>query len=91
MMSSSSCHTMDRNNQRAQKDEKCGIGYYSNDFRFAVDKMFNATYWPYIQKEETYKCIRRFFADSYDSLILEQARSLGFAVLSLASLGLLAF
>lgn len=71
MMSASMCHTMDRTNMRAQKDQKCGIGYHSNDFRFAIDKMFNVTYWPYIQKEETFKCIRRFFSDSYDSLILE--------------------
>lgn len=71
---------------RAQKDQKCGIGAYSNDFRFAVDKMFNVTYWPYIQKEETFKCIRRFFSDSYDSLILEQAKQLTLTVVSLIAL-----
>lgn len=81
---------MDRENMRAQKDKKCGIGSYSNDFRFAVDKMFNVTYWPYIQKEQTFKCIRRFFADSYDSLILEQAHSLGVTILSMATLTMLA-
>lgn len=35
--------------------------------------MFNITYWPYIQNERKYMCIRRFFADSYDSLILDNA------------------
>lgn len=91
MMSGSSCHTMDRYNTRAQKDQKCGIGSYSNDFRFAVDKMFNVTYWPYIQKEETFKCIRRFFSDSYDSLILTNALTLRAAAMTAAaSIALLA-
>lgn len=68
----SNCHTRDRFNLRAQKDS-CGIGVKSDQFRFAVDKNFNVTYWPYIQTEYTYKCIRRFFSDSYDILILSGA------------------
>ena len=43
----SSCHTRDRFNLRAQKDD-CGIGIKSDHFRFAVDKTYNVTYWPYI-------------------------------------------
>lgn len=43
----SNCHTRDRWNLRAQKDS-CGIGIKSDQFRFAVDKTFNVTYWPYI-------------------------------------------
>jgi hypothetical protein len=70
MMEASKCHTNDRFNMRAQKDEACGIGTSQDQFRFAVDKMFNLTYWPYIQNDEKYMCIRRFFSDSYDSLIL---------------------
>ena len=45
--SESNCHTRDRFNLRAQKDS-CGIGIKSDQFRFAVDKTFNVTYWPYI-------------------------------------------
>ena len=48
MMGRSECHTMDRFNLRAQKDKKCGIGYYSDEFRMTIDQKFNMTYWPYI-------------------------------------------
>lgn len=72
---------MDRFNLRAQKDDACGIGTKNDEWRFAVDQIFNTTYWPYIQSNknstvdsERYYCIRKFFADSYDSLILESAR-----------------
>lgn len=89
---------MDRHNMRAQKDNACGIGTKNDEWRFAVDQIFNITYWPYIQvknttleekkflakpenkdkkefpKDQRYLCIRKFFADSYDSLILEGAR-----------------
>ena len=51
-------------------DNSCGVGSYSGNFRYAVDKIFNVTYWPYTQDTRTYKCIRRFFTDSYDNLIL---------------------
>ena len=89
---------MDRHNMRAQKDNACGIGTKNDEWRFAVDQIFNITYWPDIQvknttleekkflakpenkdkkefpKDQRYLCIRKFFADSYDSLILEGAR-----------------
>jgi hypothetical protein len=71
VLGDSNCHTEDRENIRAHRDNKCGIGSYSDQWRFAVDKMFNATYWPYIQNEKTYKCVRKFFADSYDALMLD--------------------
>jgi len=32
--------------------------------------VFNVTYWPYIQSDDNYYCVRGFFSDSYDSLIL---------------------
>ena len=44
----SNCHTLDRKNLRAQKDS-CGIGTDNDDWRFAIDKGFNVTHWPYIQ------------------------------------------
>jgi len=53
---------------RAQKD-KCGIGMKTSDrWRLAVDKMFNVTYWPYVQVSTAYNCISLFFADSYFNL-----------------------
>ena len=85
MMGRSECHTMDRFNLRAQKDKKCGIGYYSDEFRMTIDQKFNMTYWPYIQTEQTYKCTRKIFADAYDSLILDNARSLGLSVMTLVA------
>jgi len=32
------------------------------------------THHPYVQNVDTYYCVRRFFRDSYDTLILENAR-----------------
>ena len=43
----SGCHTLDRDNFRAQKDE-CGIGLKTEQWRYAVDQHFNVTHWPYI-------------------------------------------
>ena len=71
VLGESQCHTQDRENIRAHRDRKCGIGSYSDQWRFAVDKMFNATHWPYTQNVTTYKCVRQFFADSYDALMLD--------------------
>ena len=75
----SECHSQDRFSLRAQKDP-CGIGVKSDQFRFAVDKNFNVTYWPYIQTEYTYKCVRRFFSDSFDVIILSNSIKLTTAV-----------
>ena len=33
----SKCHTLDRENMRAQRDT-CGIGDYTDEWRFAVDQ-----------------------------------------------------
>lgn len=60
---------------RAQKDS-CGIGVASDSWRFAVDKMFNVTYWPYVQVTTAYNCISMFFADSYYNLILKNAKAM---------------
>lgn len=75
VLSSSGCHTLDRNDMRAQKDG-CGIGVVSDSWRFAVDKMFNVTYWPYVQVSTAYNCISVFFADSYYNLILKTSTKL---------------
>ena len=79
ILGESKCHTLDRSNMRAQRDENCGIGKSSDEFRFAVDQMFNITYWPYIQSHVTFKCVRRIFADSFDSLILDNAKRMSVA------------
>ena len=47
--------------------------------------MFNVTYWPYIQHNDTYMCTRRFFSDSYDILALSTSV---YITLSSAFLGL---
>jgi len=75
VLSSSNCHTLDRNNFRAQKDS-CGIGIASDRWRLAVDKLFNVTYWPYVQVSTAYDCVSLFFTDSYFNLVLLNARSL---------------
>jgi hypothetical protein len=72
VLGSSGCHTLDRNNMRAQKDS-CGIGVDSDSWRMAVDKMFNVTYWPYVQVSTAYNCISMFFSDSYYNLIRKHA------------------
>jgi hypothetical protein len=73
VLGSSNCHTLDRENMRAQKDQ-CGIGVSSDSWRLSVDKMFNVTYWPYVQVSTAYNCISLFFADSYFNLILKNAK-----------------
>jgi len=72
VLSKSNCHTLDRSNMRAQKDA-CGLGTKSDRWRLAVDKMFNVTYWPYVQVSTAYNCISLFFTDSYFNLALDGA------------------
>jgi hypothetical protein len=81
VLSSSSCHTLDRNNMRAQKD-LCGIGVSSDSWRMAVDKMFNVTYWPYVQVSNAYNCISMFFSDSYYNLIRKSGHLLAVGTLT---------
>jgi hypothetical protein len=56
VLAESKCHTQDRNNLRAQKDD-CGIGMKNEEWRFAVDKMFNVTHWENIHKAKQYHCV----------------------------------
>ena len=55
-------------------------------WRISVDKMFNVTYWPYVQVTTAYSCVSMFFADSYFNLILKNALLLS-AVSSFIILG----
>jgi len=75
VLEKSKCHTLDRNNLRAQRDG-CGIGIDNEEWRFAVDQVFNVTHWPYIQNFTNYHCVAGFFADSYLNLVVEGAQGL---------------
>jgi len=57
---------------RAQRD-KCGIGDYTDEWRFAVDQSFNVTHWPYVHDKDTYHCVQKFFSDSFVNESLDQA------------------
>lgn len=46
MITKSNCHTLDRDNMRAQKDT-CSLGQ-SDEWQLAVDLQFNVTHWPFI-------------------------------------------
>ena len=70
MYERSGCHTLDREDFRAQKDD-CGIGMKTEQWRYAVDQMFNVTYWPYIQDHKNYHCVNKFFDDSFINLSLD--------------------
>lgn len=83
----SKCHTLDRESMRAQRDG-CGIGDYTDEWRFAVDKQFNVTHWPYIQDNQIYHCVQKFFSDSYINESQDNARS---GVFLTATAGALAY
>jgi len=68
----SSCHTLDRENMRAQREE-CGVGALNEEWRLAVDRQFNITHWPYVQDNQIYQCVQRFFSDSYVNESLDGA------------------
>jgi len=90
VLQNSNCHTLDRSNMRAQKDE-CGIGTESDRWRLAVDKMFNVTYWPYVQVSTTFNCISLFFADSYFNLNLNTAYYFASRLLVIGAVSLITF
>jgi len=72
VLNNSDCHTLDRHNFRAQKDP-CGQGQKDETWQFAVQNMFNVTYWPYIQDSGVYTCVNYMFEDSFYNLNLEFA------------------
>lgn len=88
VLASSKCHTLDRDNMRAQKDG-CGIGTTLDRWRMAVDKMFNVTYWPMVQVSTSYNCISLFFADSYFNLKLNDGVYLRSTLLVISTLSML--
>lgn len=72
ILSNSHCHTLDRDDVRAQRDS-CGVGVLDEEWRFAVDLKFNITHWPYIQTPDNYHCVQKFFSDSFINMSLDSA------------------
>lgn len=79
VLEGSKCHTLDRDNFRAQK-EGCGIGTSNDQWRFAVQKRFNVTYWPWMQDTTTRNCIEAIFKDSYTNMVKDDAVFLHFTL-----------
>jgi hypothetical protein len=48
----------------------------NEEWRFAVDKMFNVTHWANIHDTKQYHCIQSFFGDSYINMSVEGATGL---------------
>ena len=79
MLLKSACHTLDRDNLRAQKDT-CGQGILEEDeepqsaiWEDAVDALFKLNHWPYvnIETEHVRTCIEETFSDSLLNLSKE--------------------
>ena len=77
MLLKSTCHTLDRDNLRAQKDS-CGQGGNAEDYDVsvweeAVDALFKLNHWPYvnIEQEHIRTCIHETFSDSLLNLSKE--------------------
>jgi hypothetical protein len=66
ILEKSECHTYDRYDYGAQIDD-CGIGS-GKTWKNAVNKMFEITYWPYVQHSDVRSCIDTFFLNSKDNL-----------------------
>ena len=81
----SSCHTLDRNNLRAQS-ESWGIGTSTDLWRYAVEKRFNVTYWPWIQTTSVLDCVNAVFGDSYTNLSKNSSMHLSYAAFLLFGL-----
>ncbi len=62
VLEASQCHTLDRDNFRAQRDS-CGIGGGS-DLDKAISAMFEVKYFPWVQTSRVKNCIEEVFDDS---------------------------
>lgn len=62
VLESSECHTLDRNNFRAQRDS-CGIGP-GDSLDAAITAMFEVNYHAWVQNGDVYDCIKKVFDDS---------------------------
>lgn len=62
VLEESNCHTLDRYDLRAQRDD-CGIREKS-DLDLAADFIFNVNHWPLIHNDKETNCIKDLFPDS---------------------------
>lgn len=62
VLESSECHTLDREDFRAQRDI-CGIGG-GGDLDSAISAMFDMKYHPWVQDGRVRSCIEEVFDDS---------------------------
>eukprot|EP00347_Sterkiella_histriomuscorum_P000911 403374054 len=62
VLQESACHTLDRNDFKAQRDT-CGISDKSV-LDSAIDQLFNVNHWPLVQGDQTTNCIKSLFPDS---------------------------
>lgn len=72
VLEASKCHTLDRDNLRAQK-EGWGIGTSNDQWKYAIEKRFNVTYWPYMQHTNPRDWVEAMFDDSYTNLSKDSA------------------
>ena len=63
VLEASECHTLDRDDFRAQRDE-CGIGSETSELDDAIRAMFNMKYHPWVQDNRVRSCIEEVFDDS---------------------------
>lgn len=66
MLERSDCHTLDRNNFRAQLD--CNSGTKVNKLKDAVDAMFKVSHWPYMHSKQTKTLIEAVSINSWDNI-----------------------
>ena len=82
ILESSDCHTLDRDNWRAQKEE-CNNGNF-DEWENAVNDLFRLNYWPYVNgKDSTIReCIYDTFKDSVRNLTKDGANQLGLNIIA---------
>ena len=70
MLERSDCHTLDRNNFRAQLD--CNSGTKTKKIKDAVDAMFKVSHWPYMHNPKTKSLIESISINSWDNISTAQ-------------------
>lgn len=72
VLKASKCHTLDRDDMRAQKDI-CGIGK-TEQWMAAVEAEYRINHWPYVNaKKDTAKCFEKTLRDSPKNLAKDGA------------------
>ena len=73
VLEGSKCHTLDRDNWRAQNDKSCGLGGKDDlesqeDWLAAVTQNFTLDHYPYMQNEQTKDCILKMSFNSPENI-----------------------